>query len=301
MTLYISAVSFEDRCIALPTRLENIDGSDRFLLLDFLGYEDVAPYSFNRIKITRLLESKGIQPTLLKCRESEPLTVTEQIEKEILSSKPAMVVLDITVMPRNFIFTVSKCLAVLGVPTKFQYNKPKEYGNELSRGVRWIQPIAGFEGEAPANSNTILALILGFEGYKALYAWEHIGPNKVYCLLGEPPYQPKFLEISRTQNRELIEQGERIVLETIHTSDIISARDKLQSLYDRVVGESPKCTFVLCPLGTKLQSLASFGFAYRNKSVSVVYISSLNYFTEHYSRGFDPDFTEISIDQLLIE
>jgi hypothetical protein len=300
MTIFISAASFEDRCLALPDRLAAASAEDRFLLLDFGGYEDVAPYVFNRARMIKVLKEKGYQPEHLHCRETEPLAVTEEIGHKVSGEGNAVVVFDITAMPRNFILTISRRLASLGISTRFNYNRPKEYGRELSRGVRYIQPVPGYEGEAPANSETILVLILGFEGYKALYARERISPNRVYALFGDPPYEADFLETSRQQNQELLEPSDRVVVDYIHTSNVAAAKRKLQSLYDQVVREYPGSAFVLCPLGTKLQSLACFAFAYQNKAASVVYVSSLNYFTEDYSRGYDENYAEVKMDQLLL-
>lgn len=299
MTVYIAAASFEDRCLALPKRLGSAGQGDAFIMLDFSGYDDVAPYVFNRSEMRRELQSKGYRIDHIPCRGAAPLAVAARIEKAITQPGGTRVVFDVSASPRNYIFAISKQLADLGVPTTFNYNRPREYGNELSRGVRFIQPIPGFEGDTKAVGPTILALLLGFEGYKALYAWERIGPNKVIALLGQPPYEEHLLEISKRNNKELIGQGDSVKLDYIHTSDAIAAKRKLQHLYREEVKSHPDHAFILCPLGTKLQSLACFAFAYQNPSVVVTYVSSLKYFTEHYSRGYDETHIEVTLEELL--
>ena len=51
----------------------------------------------------------------------------------------------------------------------------------------------------------------------------------------------------------------------------------------------------------KLQSLAAFAVATHYEGVSVVYVSSLSYFSENYSTGYQAEFTEISLQDLLAE
>lgn len=85
----------------------------------------------------------------------------------------------------------------------------------------------------------------------------------------------------------------------LHTSNVIQARDQLQQIYDETKVHSPDSSFIVCPLGTKLQSLASFAFAYRNESVAVAYVSSLAYYTDAYSRGYSPEYKEIDLTELL--
>ena len=93
--------------------------------------------------------------------------------------------------------------------------------------------------------------------------------------------------------------SEKVTEGYIHTFDVITAKTQLQNLYEQVRRDFPNAAFVLCPLGTKLQSLAAFGFAFLNKPVAVTYVSSLSYFTEDYSQGVDEEYTELSLEKLL--
>jgi len=142
-------------------------------------------------------------------------------------------------------------------------------------------------------------LILGFEGYKSLYAWEQLGPSKTVALLGDPPYRQEFLEIARRSNSELLSQlGDRAVVRPLHTFDVETARDQLVETYEEL-GRDSGAAFTVCPLGTKPPSLAAFAFAYTRPRVSVAYVSSLMYCTGNYSRGFDPKYVELSLETLL--
>ena len=227
------------------------------------------------------------------------MSALSRIEAELTNLRGSRVLFDISAMPRNYLFTISRLLAMSEVPTTFRYYRPVKYGSELSRGVKSIKAIPGFEGEVSSFGETILAIILGFEGYKALYAWERISPTKTIALLGSPPYESSFLNLSRERNRELLEQVSSISEATLNTYDVIQARDQLQKIYDENKDNSDDTSFIICPLGSTLQSLATFAFAYRNQSVAVTYVSSLAYYTDAYSRGFCPKYKEVELSALL--
>ena len=146
---------------------------------------------------------------------------------------------------------------------------------------------------------TVLAVILGFEGYKALHAWERIGPSRVVALFGDPPYEPEFLTRSKDYNSDFVEQAGKVTKRSLHTSDVLTAKSQLQMVYEEVITESPENSFILCPLGTKLQSLAAFGFAYLNEAVAVACVSSLAYYTEEYSRGYQTEYTQVALSDLV--
>lgn len=299
MTLYVTGVSFEERCLALPESLSLRTGNERALLVEFLGYENVGPYLQNRARIHQVLRAKGYAPVVIEGEPSRPLEALRQIAEEIKRTTPEKVFLDISTLPRNYLFGVCRLLALYHIPTFIRYYKPQDYGTELSRGVGSVQTIAGFEGSSTSSGEVVLAIILGFEGYKALQAWERIGPTRVIALLGDPPFKPGFLDRSRQHNDELLTKLKDVHVERLHTSDVLVAKNQLQRLYQECTSGGREISFVLCPLGTKLQSLAAFAFATQNKDVSVLYVSSLRYFSENYSTGYHSEFTQVALNDLL--
>ena len=183
---------------------------------------------------------------------------------------------------------------------RIRYYKPSTYGRQLSRGVRRVQPVPGFEGTAGGASSTVLVIILGYEGYKALYAWEHLGASRTVALFGDPPYRAEFLETARRNNGELFKQlGSRAEEGRLNTFDMEVAHGQLVELYKRLRAEDERAGITLCPLGTKPQSVAAFALAYRHRDITVAHVSSLMYYTGDYSRGFERDYVEVSLGKLL--
>jgi hypothetical protein len=297
MTGTVMAASFEDRCLALPASLPAAGADHRALVIDFAGYEDVAPYLFNRREMLVTLERKGYNVKRVPAEITRPLEGTEHVRRALTGVDD--VLLDISAMPRNYLFCLCRILADRATPTRIRYYRPKDYGSELSRGVRAVEAVPGFEGDIASTGETVLALILGFEGYKALHAWEKIGPSRTIALFGDPPYEPAFGLISRENNRELIEQAGSVTEIPLHTLDVMSAKAQLNAIYLETKTRDPGVGFIVCPLGTKPQSLAAFALAYEHKDVALAYVSSRSYYTTEYTRGWRDDFLEIPLTDLL--
>ena len=301
MTLYITSISFEDRCLALVSDVADSDESEKqVVVLDFSGYENVDPYLANRTRILDRLRDAGCLTTVLPVSLTSPLDSESRLREFINKTSPAQVVLDISTLPRNYLFTTCRLLAGSELSTTIRYHKPETYGGQLSRGVRRVQAIPGFEGDAGGSGDTILILILGFEGYKSLYAWEQLGASKTVALIGDPPYEQDFLAVVQHNNAELFKQlGNRTDVRPLHTFDTFVAHDQLREVYRQLLQQYQNAEVTICPLGTKLQSVAVFAFAYRHPKVSVAYVSSLMYYTGDYSRGFDRNYVEVSLQSLL--
>ena len=186
MNCLLTSASFEERSLALATDLPEASDDDIVILLDFAGYEDVAPYLFNRLEIVRQLAKKKYKTMTVSVRLGAPLDAMRQVESIV--EKADDILLDISTLPRNYLFEICSLLAKLETPTRVRYYRPVEYGSELSRGVASIRSIPGFEGMHLPYGHVVLAVILGFEGYKATFAWEAIGPSRVIAFIGDPPY-----------------------------------------------------------------------------------------------------------------
>ena len=301
MTLYITSVSFEDRCLALASDIVASDETEKqVVVLDFSGYENVDPYLANRARIIQSLSNAMCSPRTLHVSLASPLDGKRQLEELINEVCPAKVVLDISTLPRNYLFTICHLLAESKIYTTIRYYKPDMYGSQLSRGVRRVQAIPGFEGDAVGFGVTILVLILGFEGYKSVYAWEQLGASKTVALIGDPPYRQDFLDIARRNNSELLGLlGDRADVRPLHTFDVVTAHNQLLQMYEELRRQHENVEITICPLGTKPQSLAAFAFAYHHPRVSVAYVSSLIYYTGDYSKGFNRDYVEVSLQSLL--
>ncbi len=243
-----------------------------------------------------LLQGKGIQSDIVECWVKYPIHTLTYV-KNLLTDNNTwhQIVLDISVLPRTYIFLLTDYLRTLTEKLVVRYTKPTLYGDELSRGAGWASPIPTFEGSLSSDAEKILVLLLGFEGNKSEYVWELLSPKKTIVLIGDPPYEPSFIEEAKKRNNFFFsEPSSEILEERIHTSDLESIFKKLESLYLRYFkkGENlENINILVCPLGTKPQSLGTYLFAKKYSHIPIIYVFSAHYFTEKYSKGIGDTIT----------
>lgn len=299
MTLFIVAASFEDRSYALIQSLGEREVDDEVLVLDFSGYENVGQYLYNRSKILQELRNKRFEPRKLQVDLFRPLQGIRHLKEVVTGIKFDDVVLDVSVLPKSYLFGICRLLASLRIPTRIRYYKPEIYGRVLSQGIGTVRAVPGFEGDISDTGNLYLAIVLGFEGYKALHCWEKVGPTKCIALIGDPPYQASYLDNSKKHNMDLLNTVDGIQLKKLHTYDVKIAIKQLVNINQKLDETSSDMSLVLCPLGTKLQSLACFALAYCKPQITLVTVSSRTYFSKDYSTGWDPNYTELLLQEIL--
>ena len=299
MTLFVVAPSFEERSLGLVQQLVPDANNDQVIMLDFNGYQNVGPYLYYRTKMLRKLQQKDIEPVRVAVDRHRPVVAMSRLNDWVERIAPSRVVVDVSVLPRDYLFGICRLLAIVGLPTSIRYYRPQEYGRNLSRGVGLVRAIPGFEGEMSTTGEVLLAIVLGFEGYKALHVWERIGPTKCVALVGDPPYRDKFLDWSKAHNEGLLNTIDGLQVRSLHTHDVKMAVSQLKAMYDDARESERDAAVILCPLGTKLQSLACFALSYHYRDVTVANVSSLRYYSKDYSKGVDPAYVEIGLRELL--
>jgi len=243
-----------------------------------------------------LLQGKGIQPDIVECWVKYPIHTLTSVKNLLMNNNTwHQIVLDISALPRTYIFLLTDYLRTLTEKLVVRYTKPTLYGDELSRGAGWASPIPTFEGSLSSEAEKILVLLLGFEGNKSEYVWELLSPKKTIVLIGDPPYDPSFVNEARKRNDFFFNEPRGDVIEErIHTSDLESIFSKLESIHSRYVkkeGTLEDVNILICPLGTKPQSLGTYLFAKKYPNVPIIYVSSAYYFTEKYSKGIGETIT----------
>lgn len=300
MRVAIVAASFEERCLAMMEDSRAMDLVEHVVLLDFGGYDNVAPYLLHRARLKKEAQDGRRGVTVVSCNIDSPGDMVKRVG-DVLSrlGGPAGVRLDCSTLPRSFLFCLCKLMVDQGLTCECFYYRPQNYGGELSRGVCPVRSIPGFEGDPGPGRDLILIVIAGFEGYKALHAVESLGPARVMIMWGDPPYKEEFLERSQAKNDELVKAAGVAYERRCHTHDVMAALGAITEAFDKMRREFPESSLILCPLGTKLQSIAAFAYSYCHRAVSVVYVPSSRYFVGEYSRGWEREPVVVDLNHLV--
>ena len=135
-TLYVCEASFEERCLAFPRDIASLTPNDKLLLLDFQGYFNVPQYCKYLAEMKSLLEGKRICPEIIECWVKFPMHALKEIENHVGSNGTwDEIVMDISALPRTYIFLLTDYLRTVTRQLVARYTKPIHYGDELSRGA----------------------------------------------------------------------------------------------------------------------------------------------------------------------
>jgi len=205
------------------------------------------------------------------------------------------VLVDISAFPRDRMWCVLDCIrrtnSIIGI--FILYTEPGRYDSEsgndgwLTRGVRSISPIPGFNGYQNTKRQTLLVLIVGHEYERAHITIKNSEPQKVVLIgQGAEQYREGSPRLSDTIIEQIGNEYDSIVDLThatfINSRDYIQTRDKINEVIQQYGGNF---NIVVATYGTKLQSLGAMLACQANRSVRAIYAEPQSYNVSGYSTG----------------
>ena len=163
----ITFASWEERFISGTDRLIRKNKENNILFTDVIvlysmEYSEVT--HDNRLQIREVFGDNNIKPDFLKISFSDPasswLELRDKIDKLSVNNNPAIV--DISTMPRYYIFSIFNLLDNYGFITKSVYNSPGDYPPILCADPLKPCLIYKMSGEFNISSSTILITTIGF-------------------------------------------------------------------------------------------------------------------------------------------
>jgi hypothetical protein len=162
--LMITVASWEERCwLGFQRDMEKFNPT-RIRLYFFKEYTDVT--AANRQKIIAYCSEKGIAVESYKLTFENPAaswhTLYDTLTDTALAGK--RVVIDITTMPRETIWTVLNLLEEVGAIIEYVYHQPERYNDEwLSRDPGRPRLVYKLAGEAKLGKPTYLLILTGYD------------------------------------------------------------------------------------------------------------------------------------------
>ncbi len=293
--LLIACSSHEERCLAL---LRSEFGWVPHTALLF-HYDDCNPKrEINHNKILRYLTGKSIVKELI-FNESDAVKSFMgengvQLKNILAEWGDKPIVFDISVFTKRHLLMMLSWIfdSSLDKQLSVVYSEPEDYDAEvdlpLSFGVASLQAVPGFSGLADCSRPLRMVILLGFEGERALAAYELLQPIHTVALVGDPPYRANWKGRAEKLNAALLE---RLRPQDIGSIDCVDP-EKVAAELTLHLGEPTTmsdCVQVICPLGTKPQALGVFLYT-RSKtdSPAILYLSPLRHNELFYSHGIGP-------------
>jgi hypothetical protein len=290
--VFICCGSPEERCKGI---IQKLDPNYRAKLVLFLRYTDheSKKREKNIKEMKERLKNVG-EIREITLDEEKPIPVIkdliQEIEKERGTSKNPRITIDISTIIKWHLLILLKALDAKGINNciRFLYTEPEDYMTDLfqplSFGIRNIFPIPTYSGNFDFSKNSLLVLILGYEGDRALALLEEMDPTECLLLVAKPAYHAEWEGRTEEMNREIINVVGESKIKYIHSRNPVLVFHQLRELLSS--SKNLQYNHIISPLGTKPQTLGLYLYLSTHPSNTVIIYGSPSRHNElFYSKG----------------
>jgi len=290
--LFVCALGFEDRCTEALARLSKNDYKVRnSIVLKYDAHQ--ADNETNASQLYQLL--KHVTSDAIKeCeyRTSDIIGTSGQMITTISSFNFKRVAIDISSFTTGLILQILDILFQTGIDQlRILYTEAEKYYPtspvsqdelSLSSGVRQILTLPSFSGIYYPGYSPLLIVLLGFEPIRIRGLFNAFQPSRKIGVVGIPtrsdlkwrlPYAKKIYENLFGQQDRLIELSEFDYRETL---------EGLEKIYAEF---SQKNNIAIAPLGSKMETLATFLFLRKHPDVQLLMSLPMKYDPRRYTDG----------------
>lgn len=285
-TLFICHASYECRAYGVTEqKLEGLSISHAVVFGTSKSMECNSKYRkcFDDL-ISRLRVISASLPYPLVVERQELVPMIRKLDTAlsgVMRAEIQNVVVDASVFPKDRLWVVLDYLLRIKLSSNLcilymepvSYNTDNENEGWLSKGVKRLIPIPGFNGRQSAEKRTLLVVIVGHEEERVQITVRNIEPDKV-ILIGQgaeiyregTPRLSHFI-VSRLGHdySHIIDFGEQYIA---GPRDYLAVRDAIASIYQKYNGEF---NIVVATNSTKLQSLGALIVCRERREITAVY------------------------------
>jgi hypothetical protein len=270
----------EERCRGIIEKLSPNYRSRVIFLLRYTNHKS-EPRESNILAMKAKLGNVGIILEKL-IDENKPIPVLREIVEEIarlnVSNPNPRISVDISTMIKWHFLILLKSLHLTkrsGV-LRFLYTEPEDYITDLfqplSFGIHSIFPIPTYSGIFDFSKNSLLVLMLGYEGDRAMALYEAMDPTECLLLIAKPSYQPQWEGRVEEMNKEIINTVGTSNIRFIHSQNSSIIASQLQGLLTQPIYS--QYNHIICPLGTKPQTIGLYMYLAKNPPNTVLIYGS---------------------------
>lgn len=186
------------------------------------------------------------------------------------------VILNISTMTRNIIFSMFHFLDKLSIPFKIKYYPADSHTNELTKNPSMPEMIFQHGGIMYPHLKTVLIVIVGYDPKRVLQLYNFFEPMEIYIGIGSNNKTniPEEFDVNFTE----------IPNKHIFNVDSFSKECVFNDLEDIYLKLKGKYNVLVCSLGPKVETIGVYKFHKKNPSVGLVYAPSKDY-SINYSSG----------------
>jgi len=244
-SIFLSAVSFEERCLNSSRLLSDNYVTEDFILIRYRGADkDDKRNAYQKELFENLANRSGGEEkgTTIYCDRDDAIDGLVKL-KEVLKNldlSEGRITIDITTFTKQYLLVLLKAIRqdypsasirILYTPGYYKVSPSHPEKTALSWGAKEIKPVPGFFGNCLPWQDDVLVLFLGYEGERAFQIVQKLEPKKIVAVLPNPPSYPYADRPTYTLNSRILSRSrdevERCEADAL---DPESARDLLLKL-----------------------------------------------------------------------
>lgn len=299
--LFICSASYEERCLSIPESLPS--GMVGTALI--CANQD----HLNKMEghLGRISKHFGDRSRQVMLRTDHPLTGADNLlaaTKQIHTSSPQTVLLDITTFTHEGLLIVLKVLAAVWIENDHRlllaYSPAREYsvGLEakdkwLSQGIRDIRSVLGYPGLLRPARKLHLVVLVGFEVERARMLIDTCEPDVISLGAGR--------DATDSRQAHLLKNIETLQRLSVHYPKLnvfefscVDLNFTMTAIEQQTL-KNPEHNTVVAPMNTKLSTVAAALYASRNKDIQLCYAPAAAYNPRYSSPGEQCLIIEISL------
>ncbi len=288
--IFISCASFEARCLAVLQRLDQDYRSRTSFVFKYEGENKTNKRDVNFSRLFKSMEKMSENAIPVICSHYDPLDgigkFQDLCEKIGLSLSGKSITIDISTFTKQYLLVLLKYIERRNPgPVRLYYTEPAEYAvkwkKPLSYGLVDIVSVPSYGGHTYLEKESLLVLLLGYEGDRAYSIWEKLSPHKTIIMIGKPSYKESWEGRVEEFNRKLISKLPRDAVAYCSSLNPFDVRDGLNKIFAE---HREKYNIALSPLGPKPQVVGCYLALSKNDYVQVLYAIPKNYDEKYFSK-----------------
>lgn len=282
----VLAVSFEDRSYLSLKRIIKTFEIERSYIIVFDDYfteferkldrkdkKTIEKYRSGYEKVVKYLDEKSITYSEIRGRIFEMNGIITGL-RNVKLKHPLL--LDVSCIPRNYILSLLPEIELDN--SLFVYSKVEKYSSKESDfviGTRNVVSLPGFRGKI-RNRDSILILILGFQGQRAMSLFRKYNPYRTLAFVPNPEdrSKKKNIDIVRENNKELLSNQYVRMKEIVCFNPMkfrLELEEKVKLFFEEEGIEPGDFNIVVSPFGPKPDILGLYKYWTNNKSIQISY------------------------------
>jgi len=288
--IFIACASFEDRTTAVANKLstEYLVTNSFVCKYDEKNKGPLRDQNFERLRNLLLRHSNNVLPII--CDHHDPLDGIHKFRK-ICDSKDIPlegknISVDITTFTKQYLLVLLKYLGRQKPKSvRLFYTEPEEYAvrwnKPLSYGLIDVVSVPTYGGHSYIDKESLLVLMLGYEGDRAYAIWERLSPHKTIAMIGKPSFRDLWEGRVEKFNHKLLSKLPKDSIQYTHTLDPFQVSRDLDKLIRQ---HSVKFNIVMSPLGPKPQVIGCYLALKTHPEVQVIYAIPKFHEEEYFSK-----------------